>query len=185
MFECPICLLTDSEIDSENSIEDATKKKIVIELKPCNHSFHLHCISQTFNLECPMCRTKPTNLPKEVERSINKNGVEFKSGDLDERRVILARLPSRIQASAALFTLQSMGIPLRFLPVHIDINTQNANYNPNTPIVFDTIIYSVMNNLNAAMGDEEILSEDDEDEEDVFENENQELRNINRTLTEN
>lgn len=52
----------------------------------CKHIFHKGCISKLIKLECPCCKTKLTELPKEIKDKIKINTGEYKEELLEEER---------------------------------------------------------------------------------------------------
>jgi len=61
---CPICLCEMTEDENNYTIPE------------CNHKFHTNCALQwyrhTNNTNCPLCRSNPNTLPKEVRKALDK-----------------------------------------------------------------------------------------------------------------
>lgn len=99
---CPICL------------EDLVSDHSLIRLG-CSHTFHRECISGLQAKVCPMCRTEITDLPPDLDSTLNSNvDRRRKFEEIDQRAGISAsmiesgqmRIPSWLQYQAAILTLK-------------------------------------------------------------------------------
>jgi hypothetical protein len=97
----------------------------------CNHHLHLKCAINMVDNRCPLCREPMKNIPTEIADTIEKNKEKFKKEREEElfQQFVRENNPSifisRINAAIrmALIELHNRGVPQRFIPTDVRIQT--------------------------------------------------------------
>src|SRR5207253_9786437 len=119
--ECPICL------------EELSDSPELAFLTSCRHGMHISCIKGLNNTKCQICNQEITNYNKNLLDIIAENSVkrreilENKEREdiinhlLAEYRLNTSNIVPRFEALTAMRYLHSIGIPLIFIPLEINI----------------------------------------------------------------
>jgi len=98
--ECPICLekFSDSPCD--------------IFLLACAHQLHNECLAQLRTDSCPVCRSRLTNLPKELEGQIRARKIQDTTErNEEELQEAVARLSQGMNMVLSPFLMSSFQVP--------------------------------------------------------------------------
>ena len=98
--ECPICLekFTDSPCD--------------IFLLACAHQLHNECLAQLRTDSCPVCRSRLTNLPKELEGQIRARKIQDTTErNEEELQEAVGRLTQGINMVLSPYLMSSFQVP--------------------------------------------------------------------------
>lgn len=189
--ECPICFSDDTEPSP-------------MHMMPCMHRLHLECAIHLTSFECPLCRAKINNFPKNIHDSIVKNERERRDEiELDDRRalqnairslppqIVPSEPPLQLEVIAALQHLRDQGIPLRYIPVNIVVKVPRNSPRPPEGVIFNTIFNHILCQISEDISSDiledesDILAENDLNEdtlETLFKLDNEWSQNVARTV---
>lgn len=197
--ECPVCFSDDTESSP-------------MHMMPCMHRLHLECAIHLTSFECPLCRVKINNFPKNIHDSIVKNERERRDEiELDDRRALQNALqntisppqavpsepPLQLEVIAALQYLRDQGIPLRYIPVNIVVKVPRNSPRPPEGVIFSVILNHILCQISKDISSEistdvssdisDILEDDFDDLgedtlESLFKEDNEQSQNIARTV---
>lgn len=154
--ECPICLIS-QEQNSERLFPLS-----------CCHSVHLSCAKNMIKAECPLCREKIINLPKDIINNIIENGKQYRN-EIEEQELQSLRevfeetnptLSPNFQVFLAYGRLRDMGIPHHLIPSQIEIEYDTESPAPPGYAIYQALIDSVLENINDYI-EENDFSDDD------------------------
>lgn len=172
---CPICLVD----ENDNMI-----------ILSCLHRLHEDCCKGLTDLNCPLCNQHVVNWPSKIKEIILDNKKKWKEElDEEDRQSALAfqeqnsflflQPPPQVEVMGALQFLRESGFPLQFLPENIEIETQRDAPRFEPGVLFETIIYNIVNRIDVG---EEIEPELSNSDEDPFEEENEMLLEMTRNI---
>lgn len=194
---CPVCLCV-----FENDVSVPVGS---IHITSCMHKIHLKCAENLISFNCQICNQRVNNYPSHIISKIldHKKQYEDKLEKEDfqelQRLEALRRERERIaltnqygeailegpikrEIMMAMQVLKSIGIPLRYIP--IEINVIIYKNQPRTPpsLIFQQVLSSIINKACKDIEDYNPDNDENEDDTHCFDIENMLYSSLNRGI---